>query len=116
VGSFEARKPEDDGGDSPRMTTTTPSAATSFIDIGERTNVTGDSVMLGLGPSIHGAAKEGGSGMRGAAPAEFFPVLPVSSWILGTLGLRRGQASPRMTVWGVSRHASPRMTMGGARA
>jgi hypothetical protein len=71
------------------------SAAVTFINIGERTNVTGDCVMLGLGPSIHGAAKEGRSGMRGAASAEFLRGLPVSSWILGT---------------------SPRMTMGGARA
>ena len=90
------------------MTTTTPSAATTFINIGERTNVTGESVMLGLGPSIQRAAKEGGSGMRGAASAEFLPALPVSSWILGT--------SPRMTVWAVSRQASPRMTTGGALA
>jgi hypothetical protein len=97
------------------VTTTTPSAATSFINIGERANVTGDCVMLGLGPSIHGAAKEGGSGVCGAA-AELLPILPVSSWILGTLGLRPGQASPRMTVWGVSRHASPRMTVGIVRA
>jgi hypothetical protein len=92
---------------------TTPSAATSFINIGERANVTGDCVMLGLGLSIHGAAKEGRSGMRGAAPAEFLPVLPVSSWILGTLGLRRGQASPRMTVWGGSRCVRLRITLEG---
>jgi hypothetical protein len=80
------------------MTTTTPFAATTFINIGERTNVTGGHVMLGLGPSIHSAAKEGSLGIRGAASA----ALRVSSWILGI--------SPRMTVGGASGDAGPRLT------
>jgi hypothetical protein len=88
------------------MTTTTPSAATTFIDIGERTNVTSLSVMLGLGPSIQRAAREDGLGICGSVSAEFFRGLPVSSWILGT--------SPRMTVWGVS--GARLITLGGARA
>ena len=74
------------------MTTIPSSAATSFINIGERTNVTGESVMLGLGPSIQGAAKEGRLKICGSASAEFFPGFLVSTWILGT--------SPRMTMRG----------------
>jgi hypothetical protein len=71
------------------MTTTTASAATTFIDIGERTNVTSGRVMLGLGPSIHSAAWER-SGAGGSGAAKFGAVALVAAWVLGT--------SPRMTM------------------
>jgi hypothetical protein len=74
------------------MTTTAPSATTAFINIGERTNVTSPSVMLGLGPSIHSAAWER-SGAGGSGAAKFGAVVRAAAWILGT--------SPRMTVGGV---------------